>query len=58
MSKNEIIEELVDIAARLGEISDECTCSLKGYSDGAAELAALAVCHLIDLVRAAVEVSE
>ena len=58
MKKNEIIEELADIAARLGDISVECACSFKGCSDGAAELAALAVCHLIDLVRAAVEVSE
>ena len=53
MNKQQIIDELVIIAERLAEISDECTFALKGYSDSAAEVAALAVHHVIDLVRVA-----
>jgi hypothetical protein len=58
MNKQRIIDELVAIAERLDEISNECTLSLKGYSVSAAEVAALAVHLVIDLVRIADEVSE
>ena len=58
MNKQKICDELVAMVDTLEEIQNECNESLKGYASGAAELAALAVCHLIDLVRVADEVSE
>ena len=58
MSKQQIVDELRQMAERLEAIQDECKVSLKGYASGAAEVAALAVHHVIDLVRVAGEVSE
>ena len=58
MSKQQICDELLAMVDRLEAIQDECNVSLKGYPCGAAELAALAVCHLIDLVRVSDEVSK
>ena len=58
MNKRELTEELLAMANRLEGIQDECNVSLKGYASGAAEVAALAVHHVIDLVRVADEVSE
>ena len=57
MSKCEILIELVRIADRLEELQHDCK-AIKGYASGAAEVAALAVHHLIDLVRVADEVRE
>ena len=58
MNKQKICDELVAMANRLEAMQIECNESLKGYASGAAELASLAVCHLIDLVKVADEVSE
>jgi hypothetical protein len=57
MNKQQICDELVAMADRLEAIQDECE-SLKGYVSGAAEVASLAVYHLIDLVISAEKVSE
>ena len=58
MNKQKMGDELVAMVDRLEAIQNECNESLKGYASGAAELAALAVCHLIDLIGVADEVSE
>lgn len=54
MSKCEILIELVRIADRLEELGYNCK-ALKGYASGAAEVAALAVHHVVDLVRVAID---
>jgi hypothetical protein len=54
MSKCEILIELVRIADRLQELQHDCN-AIKGYAGGAAEVAALAVHHVIDLVRVAID---
>ena len=46
------------MAERLEQIQHETKVSLKGHASGAAEVAALAVHHVIDLVRVAEKVSE
>ena len=53
-----IVNELRQMAERLEQIQHETKVSLKGYASGAAEVAALAVHHVIDLVRVAEKVSE
>lgn len=50
MTKKEIFEELEAMADRLESIKSECDWTLKGYAGGAAELAASAVYHVIDMV--------
>jgi hypothetical protein len=57
MNKQDTISELAAMAQRLEDIQHECE-SLKGYVSGAAEVASLAVHHLIDLVSTAEKVSE
>jgi hypothetical protein len=57
MNKQQICDELVAIVDRLEDIQHECEL-LKGYVSGAAEVASLAVHHLIDLVSTAEKVSE
>jgi hypothetical protein len=49
--KAEILEKLQRIAAELEELADECKVTLKGYADGAVEVANLAVCHAIDVAN-------
>jgi len=57
MNKQDTISELAAMAQRLEDIQHECEL-LKGYVSGAAEVASLAVHHLIDLVSTAEKVSE
>lgn len=58
MTKAEIIEALEEIADRLESIKTECDWSCMGYAGGAADLAATAVNHVIDLVQIAAMRSE
>ena len=53
MTKKEIVKELEAMADRLESIKSECDWTLKGYAGSAAELAANAVYHVIDLVSVA-----
>ena len=55
MSKCEILIELVRIADRLEELGDDCSKTIKGSASGAAEVATLAVHHVIDLVRVSID---
>ena len=49
--KAEILAKLQRIAAELEALADECKTTLKGYADGAVELANQAVCHAIDVAN-------
>lgn len=50
MTKQEILDELEKVLNRMEVIEGECKMTLKGYADGAAELAVQAIAHTIDLV--------
>jgi hypothetical protein len=58
MTRDEILEELDTISDRLESIKTECEWTLKGYAGGAADLAATAVNHVIDLVRVSAPTTE
>lgn len=50
MKKEQILEELEKVLNRMEGLEGECKAGLKGYADGAAELAVQAIAHTIDLV--------
>ena len=49
--KAEILAKLQRIAAQLEALADECKSTLKGYADGAVDVANMAVCHAIDVAN-------
>lgn len=58
MNKSEILTELEQILNRMECVEGECRASLKGYADGAADLAVMAIAHVIDLVSVAAPMTE